>query len=89
MIVAIKEVASLFSAMLRFCLVGSVSVRGGGGQKCRLDGYQGHACQPSEGPPPQYLTMVSSSNRGPYFECEPADGIHPHTSHDGSETFLI
>ena len=53
-IVANKESRELvFSAILRFCLVGSVSVRGGSADY--LNGYQGHACQPSQGPPPQWL----------------------------------
>ena len=84
MIVANKDAVSLFSAILRFCLVGSVSVRGG-------SGYQGHACQPSQGhkaPTPMVMiyrppTVVLT------IECEPADGIHPHTSHDDSETSPI
>lgn len=81
--VAIKEVVSLFSAMRRFCLVGWVSVRR---PTRRLSG----PCLPTLRRPPTTTTMLY---RPPTvvltFECEPADGIHPHKSHDDSETFPI
>ena len=86
--IANKEVVSLFFCYSAF-LLGWIGLRSG--RECRLNGSQGHACQPSQGhkAPTPTVTIYRPPTVVLTIECKPADGIHPHTSHDDSETSPI